>query len=264
MESADRRRAIGSPYPSLPGDPEQLVEDVSVEIEDQGGLDAFPEDEALPITGVERLKGRDKYRYRIRFGTHDIDVHEDVMIKFRMIKGAVFTKQELEEIVLADEKQQAYAAALNYLSRKPRTQHEVTMRLNEKGWEEGPVAEVIHRLEREGLLNDALYAREWAEQRVRSRGKGKMWVRQELRQKGVSKPLIEEALGEVAEEEEYQSALALAGKRWDKGSGEIVDRKRKIAAFLMRRGFSGSIASRVVRQLADQNYKADDEVDWMC
>ncbi len=224
------------------------------------GIDSFPEDIDLVITSVSLLK-RPKFRYRISFGTYSLDVHEDVMIKFRMIKGAVFTKRELEEIVFADERQQAYADALHYLSRKPRTGYEITMRLGEKGWGEDTAAEVVQRLVDEGLVNDAVYAQEWAGQRVRGRGKGKLWVGHELRQKGVSKPLIEEALQMVSEDDEFESAKELASKKWRTSSGEPADRKRKTGAFLMRRGFSGSLVSRVLRELGREDGISEEE-EW--
>ena len=59
-------------------------------------------------------------------------VHEDVMLKYRMFKGNVFRKEELEEIIVADERQRAYVEALNHLSRKPRTAKEITQRLQQK------------------------------------------------------------------------------------------------------------------------------------
>jgi len=225
-----------------------------------GGIDRFPEDTELTITSVLLLK-RPKFRYRISFGPYALEVHEDVMIKYRMIKGAVFTKSELEEIVLADERQRAYADALQYLGRKPRTAYEMAIRLNEKGWSEETVAGVVGRLTEEGLLNDAAYAQEWAGQRVRNRGKGKMWVKHELRQKGISKPLIEDALGAVSEEDEYASAKELAVKKWRTSTGETADRKRKTGAFLLRRGFSGSLVSRVVRELAQGDGMSEEE-EW--
>ncbi|WP_334072918.1 MULTISPECIES: regulatory protein RecX [Paenibacillus] len=225
-----------------------------------GGIDSFPEGTELTITSVLLLK-RPKFRYRISFGPYALEVHEDVMIKYRMIKGAVFTKSELEEIVLADERQRAYADALQYLGRKPRTAYEMTIRLGEKGWNEETVAGVVGRLTEEGLLNDAAYAQEWAGQRVRNRGKGKMWVKHELRQKGISKPLIEDALGAVSEEDEYASAKELAVKKWRTSTGEAADKKRKTGAFLLRRGFSGSLVSRVVRELA-QGDGLHEEEEW--
>lgn len=225
-----------------------------------GGIESFPEDVDLEITSVQLMK-RPKYRYVISFGRYSLEVHEDVMIKYRMIKGTVFNKAELIEIVVADEKERVYSDALQYLSRKPRTGYEISVRLREKGWGEDIVNDVLNRLSEEGLVNDALYAQEWAGQRVKSRGKGKLWVRQELRQKGVSKPLIEEALVGVSEEDEYDSALQLGSKKWNSTSGEYIDKKRKVGAFLMRRGFSGGLVSRVLRELAD-NDGADSSEDW--
>lgn len=232
------------------------------EEENLDGLAHFPEDEDLCITSVESLK-KPKYNYLIRFGPHHVQVHEDVMIKYRMMKGSSFSKYDLLEIIAADQKQQAYVDALNYLSRKPRTSQEIAKRLKEKGREEQVIVGILARLEKEGLINDALYAQEWAGQRVRNRGKGKMWVRQELRQKGVSKPLIEEALGSVTEEDEFNSALTMGAKKWRQSTGEIVDKKRKTGTFLMRRGFSGGLVSKVLRTLMQGEVDSDeDEADY--
>lgn len=223
-------------------------------------LSAFPEDKELTITSVQLLKSP-KFRYRIYFGTFQVEVHEDVMVKYRMMKGAVFTKLELEEIVIADERQRGYGEALKYLSRKPRTSFEIATRLKEKGWSEETIGEVIERLIQERWINDAAYAQEWAGQRLRSRGKGKAWIRYELRQKGISKPLIEEALGQVSEDEEYDSAMQLAQRKWRTTSGETADKKRKIGAFLMRRGFSGQLAGKVLRELIQKD-GIEDRDEW--
>ncbi|MCK8488675.1 RecX family transcriptional regulator [Paenibacillus sp. MBLB2552] len=219
--------------------------------EETAGLDAFPEDIELVITSVMMLK-RPKHRYRISFGKYSLEIHEDVMIKYRMMKGAVFTKVELEEIVAADGRQQGYADALKYLSLKPRTTYEITQRLGEKGWGEETIQDVLVRLQSEGYVDDAAYAQEWASQRVKLRGKGKLWVKHELRQKGVSKSHIEEALGEVSEDDEFESALQLGLKKWQGTTGEPLDRKRKTGAFLQRRGFSGGVVSRVMRELGNR------------
>lgn len=226
------------------------------------GIAAFPAEGELTITSVTALK-RPKHRYQISFGSYTLEVHEDVLIKYRMMKGAVFTRAELEEIVLADERQRAYGDALLALSRKMRTSYEIAMRLGEKGWGLDVVNEVIKRLTEERLIDDAVYAQEWAQQRVRSRGKGKMWVRHELRQKGVEKPLIEEALGMVSEEEEMSSARELALKKWRSVAGELQDRKRKTGAFLMRRGYSGSLVSKVLRSIIEEEgISGGDEEEW--
>lgn len=228
--------------------------------QEENGISAMPENVDLTITSVMLLK-RPKFRYRIFFGPYALDVHEDVMIKYRMIQGAVFTKSDLEDVVSADERQRGYADALLYLSRKPRTAHEIGVRLAEKGWSQDTIEKVLERLIRERFVDDAAYAQEWAGQRVKSRGKGKMWVRHELRQKGVSKPLIEEALNEVSEEDEFDSALQIAVKKWKATKGEPLEKKRKTGTFLMRRGYSGGLVSRVISELSRQD-GVNGEEDW--
>ena len=239
----------------------ELEKSAASPVEAEGNdLSAFPEDKELAITSVQLLKSP-KFRYRIYFGSFQVEVHEDVMVKYRMMKGAVFTKHELEEIVIADERQRGYGEALKYLSRKPRTSFEIATRLKEKGWSEETISEVIERLIQERWINDAAYAQEWAGQRLRSRGKGKAWIRYELRQKGISKPLIEEALGQVSEDDEYDSAMQLAQRKWRTTSGEMADKKRKIGAFLMRRGFSGQLAGKVLRELIQKD-GIEDRDEW--
>lgn len=87
------------------------------------------------------------------------------------------------------------------------------------------------RLEREQLVDDDLYARQWARQRITSQRKGKMWVRQELRQKGISKASIGEALGEITDNEEWESALTIGRKKWNQVRGDIMEKKGKPTLF---------------------------------
>ncbi len=218
----------------------------------------FPDNESLEITSVEKLR-RPKGRYLISFGPYSVSVHEDVVVKYRMMKGNSFWKQELEDIILADEKQQAYVHGLSYLGHKPRTRKEIADRLRDKGMEANTIEVAVQRLENEGLVNDEIYAKQWAEQRITNQRKGKAWVRQELQQKGVDKVLITEALAEVSPEQEFDSALVIGRKKWNQIKGEILDKKRKTGAYLMRRGFSGDQVRNVINRLIQEDNLPEDE-----
>lgn len=236
-----------------------MLDDHLEEQEETNGVSHFPGEESLQITGVER-QTKPRGRYLISFGPYSMSVHEDTMIKYRMINGNSFWKQELEEIILADEKQQAYAEGLKYLGRKPRTRKEIGDRLRQKGMEQAPIEEALNRLEQEQLVNDELYAKQWAEQRITSQRKGKAWVRQELQQKGVDKSIISDALAEVSTEQEFESALQIGRKKWNQTKGEVMDRKRKTGSYLMRRGFSGEQVRNVINRLIQEDaYPAEEE-----
>lgn len=229
------------------------------EEEEQQVLSDFPEGELLEITKVERQKKSD-HRYIIHFGAYNMTVHEDVMIKYRMITGNSFIKADLEEIVLADERQRAYVEGLRYLERKPRTALEMTRRLRQKEIGETIIAEVVQQLQQERFIDDPLYAKQWAEQRITNQRKGKMWIRQELREKGIDKTLISEALENITPEQELESALQTGRKKWKMIRGEANDKRRKTGAFLMRRGFSGDMVRQVINTLLQEdNLEGEEE-----
>ena len=240
---------------------DELNNDVYCEEDVTSAISHFPADQELVITGVER-EPKQRYRYLISFESYVLSVHEDVMIKYRMVKGNTFWKHELEEIVLSNEKQIAYVHALKYLERKSRTRNEIQKRLLEKETSLEVIRDVLERLSREGLVNDALYAQQWAEQRITSQRKGKAWVRHELRQKGIDKTLITEALEGVSPEQEYESALVIGRKKWSQTKGETLDKKRKVGAYLMRRGFSGEQVRRVLNVVIQEEDLQDVDDDY--
>ncbi|OMF83290.1 regulatory protein RecX [Paenibacillus glucanolyticus] len=222
------------------------------EEEEASGIAHFPDNEDLIVTSVEMLR-KPKHRYQIAFGPYQMTVHEDVMLKYRLLKGNVFRKEELQEIIVADERQRAYVEALNHLSRKPRTAKEISQRLQQKGFEQNSVETTLERLEKDNLVDDALYAKMWAEQRMTSHKKGRLWVKQELRQKGIGTELISEALGEISADAELESALTVGRKKWQQTHGEQLDRKRKTGAYLMRRGFGGEQVRQVLKLLIEED-----------
>ncbi|WP_172252907.1 regulatory protein RecX [Saccharibacillus deserti] len=208
-------------------------------------LDDFPQDEAQQVTLVELLR-RPRSSYRIYFGPHYITVHESTMVRYGMTKGSFFNKEEVDEIVNANERQIAYAQAINYLSFRSRTSGEIEQKLLEKELDPDAIADTVQRLQEENLIDDAAYAQEWAQQRVTGRKKGKVLVKQELKRKGVDAELIDDALDALGEDDEMRSAEELAAKKWRTTKGDLWDRKRKTAAFIMRRGFSSDIARRAL------------------
>ena len=240
----------------------QEVSDSTAATTDLTGIAHLPEGVALEITRVEPGKRRERGRYIIHFGQHILSVLEDVMIKYRMTKGATFTKADLEEIILADEKQQAYIHALRTLSRKPRTQMEITQRLLQKDIAPDVIEETLIRLGNEKLIDDELYARQWVQQRISQQYKGKLWVRQELQQKGIAKHTIAEALAEVEDDLELDSALAAGMKKWKQTRGEMRDRRNKTYAYLLRRGFSSEIVRRVLKQILEHEEASLDEDEY--
>ena len=160
----------------------------------------------------------------------------------------------------ASEDTAMYDRALNLLSFRARSSRELQRRLTEKGGSRERADRVIQRLRDAGLVNDADFARQLTRSKLAG-GASRRRVQQELFKRGVSRDVADEAVAEVAEDEgmtDADSIERVARKKW-RTLGDVDDatRRRRLFAFLARRGFDSSDVSRVVKQLAGE--AADDD-----
>lgn len=216
------------------------------------GLDGRREQPLYVIDSIRRDKQR-KGRYLLfTAGAEEplFSVHEDILVHYRLLKGAEVTPAELEEIISADSRQTAYALAIAYLGVKPRTRKEVERYLRRKELDPELIEQVADRLEQERTIDDREYARMYARQRLRNHSKGRLAIRQELQQRGVSKQAAEQAASELDGETEQAAAVRAAERKWPYIKGEHRDRKRKLAMFLMRKGYPGDVVRQAVKKAA--------------
>lgn len=137
------------------------------------------------------------------------------------------------------------------LRQRPRSEHEVRIRLKQKGYEESVIEEVIADFRRVGELDDMKFARIWMESRMRMNPVGDVVLKYELREKGVSDPIIEATLAEKAKEyDEYEVAFNMAKEKFERFK-KLDKRKamKRIYDFLVRRGFTYDNVRRVVEEL---------------
>lgn len=214
------------------------------------------------ITKVERQK-KNKHRFNIFLNEdYAFSVHEDMLVKHRLMKGEVIERERVVEIVRDDESHQAYLEAIRYIGRRPRSVKEVRLHLKSKGYEPEQTAVIVERLERERYLNDGAFAKLWTEHRILGQKKGRRFVEMELSQKGVADREISSALEGIDTEEERRAAWEAGRKKWNTASGELPDRKRKVMQFLLRRGYTHETVQSVVRKLAG-NEPLEDWEDFM-
>jgi regulatory protein len=142
--------------------------------------------------------------------------------------------------------------ALGMLARGRRTRRELQQRLCRREPDRALVDEALHRLEASGVLSDADVASAEASARLR-RGEAPMRIRQTLRMKGIGEREAALAVNGAAEQDgfdELSACRAAAEKRMralSKLDPSVA--RRRLTAFLARRGFGGSVLRSVV---ADQ------------
>jgi regulatory protein len=140
----------------------------------------------------------------------------------------------------------AYELALRALSYKERTESELRGWLAEREVPDGEIEEVIALLMEAGAIDDASFARRYAEDKVQLAGWGPDRIASSLEGRGVSREHIEAALGGDDQEALLERAVSLLG---DRGMSCEDQRERERAlGLLVRRGYPLELAYEAVRR----------------
>jgi len=146
----------------------------------------------------------------------------------------------------------AERAALRALARRAHARLDLQRRLVKKQHPPAAVEAALERLTVRGLLDDHRFAEQYAALRA-TRGKGPARLLRDLQAQGVERRTAEHAVRRALEEEGIDPALearAVAAKRARQLAGLPVPvRKRRLLAFLVRRGYAGMQLKELVEEL---------------
>ena len=146
----------------------------------------------------------------------------------------------------------AHSAGLRALARRAFARHDLRRRLLQKQHPPAAVDGALERLAALGLLDDAQFALDYARQKS-YRGRGAARLVRDLLAQGVERRVAEDAVRTAlaAEGVDPTDAIrALAEKRAGQLSGLPAPvRKRRLVAFLARRGFGGVEVRAIVENL---------------
>jgi regulatory protein len=138
-----------------------------------------------------------------------------------------------------------YELALKALSYKERTESELRAWLAEREVAEVEIEEVIALLMEAGAIDDAGFARRYAEDKRALAGWGPDRISGSLESRGVSRVHIEAALEGEDAETQLERAVGLLG---DRGMACTDERERERAlGLLVRRGYPLELAYEAVR-----------------
>ncbi|NBT79074.1 MAG: recombination regulator RecX [Betaproteobacteria bacterium] len=143
------------------------------------------------------------------------------------------------------------ARALRFLALREHSRLELSRKLRRYVAEaEAETPEVLDRLlddlERDGWLSEQRFAEQWVASRSSRFGDAR--IRQELRARGIE---ADKALPHLKanglEDSEHARAFELWRRRYGGEAAADLNERARQARFLMQRGFSGEVVSRIVR-----------------
>ena len=138
---------------------------------------------------------------------------------------------------------------LRLLTARPRSRAELAAALRRKGIEPDVADQVLGRLSDVGLIDDSAFAEMVVQSGHRHRLLGKRALSADLRRRGVADDTAAEAVAAIDSDDEEQAARQLVDRKMRAMTGlEDAVRVRRLVGMLARRGYSGGMAYRVVRE----------------
>lgn len=231
------------------------------------GQRGSPDESRVPIVGVVTAivaSARREGRFEVAVnGRAAATVSVELVERLGVRIGQVL--DEARGLALADGAAAlaVYDRALGMLAAHGRSAKELRRRLLLNGATPEHADAAIGRLTEAGFLDDAEFARQVARSRVAGRGDSRRRVAQVLAQKGVARDVVDEAVAAVfADEAVDEDALVEAAARKrvrTLGVLDVATRRRRLYAFLARRGHDGAAIRRVMdRVLGDAAGEAAD------
>lgn len=180
-------------------------------------------------------------------GEAAFDLHRKVAEEAGLFIGLELSPEQVEQLQQQDAYFRALDAAYRFLSYRTRSEAEVRTRLARRKFAAEFIDRVIARLKEQRFLDDAEFARQWAEHRSARNPKSRSMVRWELRRKGVAAGIIDEAVAPLDDE----AAAYTAGQRRAARMAALQypEFRKRLWDFLMGRGFRYDVTGRAVERL---------------
>ncbi len=147
--------------------------------------------------------------------------------------GDEISSSRAEELEALYKSTLAKKSAAKTLARRSVSKNELSKKLLEKGFSEEESYDAVSWFEKRGFLDDEAYA-EALVQYYTARGYGPLRIKKELFHRGIEREICEKILSLLPESTDEISRLILKKLH---GEELTPEKKNKIVAFLMRRGF---------------------------
>ena len=184
-----------------------------------------------------------------------LDSGEVIIVPAELFRERPFSEgdpidlEEYDEWLLPRQYRAALDRAVSLLAMRAHSRGEIEQKLLRAHYRPATIEMVLYKLQRENLLDDADFARQWAAART-GRKLGRTRIAQELRHKGVSAADIEDALSAIDEDDQLAAATSLAAKALQRAKPGEDPRKtaQRIAGMLARRGYPWDVAREAIQQ----------------
>jgi len=206
------------------------------------------------ITKIEEQK-KNKDRVNIYIDDeYAFSLSKEVLIKEGLKLKEKVDIDRIKKAAKEDDYLKCKSAALKIIDRSYKTEKEIWGKLLKKDFDIETINRIISFLKEYNFLSDIDYAKMYIKDKSKSQGKNK--IKYNLLKKGLNDTLIEQEISKINSEEEEETAYYLANKKYNiliKREKDNYKLSQKLYRFLVTRGYSYEIASKVIKKLLNQD-----------
>lgn len=211
------------------------------------------------ISGLIKSTGRGKTIKLFLDGKFAFSLKEELVCKERLEVGMELSELRIGSLQESNRFQKCLDTALRLLNYRPRSECELTTRLQQRAFDENDIQAVISNLKKQGFIDDSNFARFWADNRQSFSPRSRRMTETELKQKGVPSDIIEQELCVIDDNENaYLAALKYVRNL---KTADYPGFRRRLGEYLRRRGFGYDVINNTITRLWNEK-EGDKTVDF--
>ena len=207
------------------------------------------------ITKIEYQK-KNKERFNIYLDDeYGFSIDMNILIKYSLQKNMELSDDIIDEILNAEERISVYNYGISVLSNTAKSEHELRLKMKDKGFDSQLIDNAINRLKEQKYLDDERYCEMYINDKINISKHGVLKIKEALYYKGIDKEIIEEKIKNISSEEREKTALALGQKKVLGIEEEDVRKKGiKLYNYLLSRGFEYETVKKTVKKILDTEF----------
>lgn len=202
------------------------------------------------VLNISKIKGKNNFLISFEnFG--DLICSEDLLYKFKITRGKLLDKKELDELITEQKNITIKKIAINFVSYKPRTEYQVKQKLKSLGYDSDDAEFAVRFLKEFGYLDDRTYALNFANEFLIRKPSGEKRLRQELKKRGISNGIIDYVCNiSFNDVSTYTMALQSAKKKLKAIAYKSEEKqKNSLIQYLQRQGFNWDTIKKIIEEL---------------
>ena len=213
----------------------------------------------MRITQLTYVRKRGQGRVSLELSDGSVlELDAELAVGHQIKTDMVLSASALEGLRREQHALEARQRLVRYLALRRKSRREAQMYLARLGFSEEAVEGALEKATALGMLDDTEYAQAFTHTAQRSANKGPRAICYELRQRGVDAQTAGEAVAGAEPREVQMEHARLAAGRRAVALRKDPKGRAKLGQFLMRKGYDGSVASEVAREMIEEGEEEEE------